>query len=849
MFLYFGIENINNCNYAYIQLQRPTIMGSINLFVEPVYSISGKCQLSPKNAKELGLPNGGQVKLTDELSGSYTICPMEIVPDCLDFSIKVANNILSEINFGGIEIKIEPSTGVPAKQNTPVTPQPSTGGDAADFLTDLLGDIATKPVPTNPIHSSQPMNTPQMGGPPPRPMATPSTPAPMMGTPQMGGPPPRPMTTPSTPAPVMGTPQMGGPPPRPMATPSTTAPIMGSPQMGGPPPRPMTPPGMTPPGMTPPGMTPPGMTPPGMTPPGMAPPGMAPPGMTPPGMAPPGMTPPGMAPPGMNPPGMNPPGMVPPGMTPQGFDQLPPPIEMAPPDPYPNRIDIQSLVAQKIGSTILKKRLSPNPLEGKVLLTQGVMDRLKIFPSAIVGWEDPLTRATGSARASLGGSSDSEIIMDETTIFDTDIKSDSIVVYSLEPPIVQVESVSLEIESIPELNGFIEISHRQAASLGVSEKDILAFEDELTGAFGAGRLRLNEKVPQNKVYIDKELLDASGVGSLEVAIRKNVRPIIPLQSIDIGIQPITGEKIWEIITMARSNIDIIRQWMANFIIFKGIKLRWQTANVAIEVLNSVPDLTGDVLATVTPNTTLVLKPTGMVTFNAILIIDISRSMMARDVEVINIGPALEGIKAAMHNPEVQDFLKKFKPGTQVPRRLAAAFGAILFLSEKVGRGFGEKVSIIRFADDAQILPMSGGRTYMDSSSGQKGELEECAKTIVREIGDFYGQATNMGPAIGKAQELLNTFNQLNPEQPTMIVLLTDGVPTDGDAFFQGVQALSANPNIVLYIIGLGNPDDEAMKKAAALCGGEYFKPKDSGELLVWYSKRARDLQVKIKRTK
>jgi hypothetical protein len=206
-------------------------------------------------------------------------------------------------------------------------------------------------------------------------------------------------------------------------------------------------------------------------------------------------------------------------------------------------------------------------------------------------------------------------------------------------------------------------------------------------------------------------------------------------------------------------------------------------------------------------------------------------MMARDVEVKNIGPALEGIKAAMRAKEIQDFLGKFKPGINVPRRFSAAFAAILFLSEKVGRGFGEKVSIVRFADEAQLLYFTGGQPFMDSSSGEKDILENCAKLIVDE-------------------EVLQYFEADSEEQiPTMIVLLTDGAATDGDKFFQAIQKFSQNPNVVIYIIGLGNPDDQQMKRAAALCGGEYFKPQDAGELLIWYSKRARDLQVKLKGTK
>ncbi len=104
---------------------------------------------------------------------------------------------------------------------------------------------------------------------------------------------------------------------------------------------------------------------------------------------------------------------------------------------------------------------------------------------------------------------------------------------------------------------------------------------------------------------------------------------------------------------------------------------------------------------------------------------------------------------------------------------------------------------------------------MDSSSGQKGILEATARQIVNEIGNAFGQATNMGQAMLKAQEILVQFQIEKPDQPTMIVLLTDGEPTDGDSFFQATQMIAQNPNVVLYIIGLGNPDDNKMKRAAS----------------------------------
>jgi hypothetical protein len=176
---------------------------------------------------------------------------------------------------------------------------------------------------------------------------------------------------------------------------------------------------------------------------------------------------------------------------------------------------------------------------------------------------------------------------------------------------------------------------------------------------GAGKVEVSETTPDNEIVIDSEILEASGIGSFEVKVSKNQRTIIPLQSISLGISPISGENMWEIISTARENVDSMKGWISNYIIFKGIKLRWSAVNIACSIIETVPDLVGDIFARVTANTTLTLSPVGLIPFNAILILDISRSMMARDVLVTNIAPAIEGIKAAMESREIQEFLKQF----------------------------------------------------------------------------------------------------------------------------------------------------------------------------------------------
>lgn len=543
----------------------------------------------------------------------------------------------------------------------------------------------------------------------------------------------------------------------------------------------------------------------------------------------------------------------PPQMRPPPINQIPMPtpgqdfgVPAAPVDPYPNRIDVNMLSSQKNG-IVLSPIVDDSIEGGRVRLSTTVVQQLGLGQGMLVGWEDPLTRSVGSARIDQGMISPSEIRMSRDTKEDTNIFAGQVAVFSTEPPIQKASELMLEVQSQPNLMGYALVSPRTQHTLSLVQDNILAFEDELTGAIGAGKVEILESVPNNTIIIDSEILEASGIGSFEVKVYKNLRPIIPLQNISLGISPISGENMWEIISTARQNVASLKGWLANYVIFKGIKLRWSAVNIACSILSTTPDLTGDILAQVNENTAINLSPTGLVPFNAILIIDISRSMMARDVFVTNIAPAIEGIKAAMESREIQEFLKHFKPGVNIPRRISAAFAAVLFLSEKVGRGFGEKVSVIRFADESQILPF-GNSYYMDSASGKKGVLEDAARMIVDRIGNSYGQATNMSSAMDKAYQVLSEFDKMSPgnPQPTMIILLTDGIPTDSDAFLRSIKVFTENPNVVIYIVGLGNPDDELMTRAAQLCGGEYFKPEDAGELLIWYSKRARDLTVKMK---
>ena len=153
------------------------------------------------------------------------------------------------------------------------------------------------------------------------------------------------------------------------------------------------------------------------------------------------------------------------------------------------------------------------------------------------------------------------------TYEETNIKSEQVVVYSTEPPIEKASELMLEVESQPNLMGFALVSPRTQYALSLQQNDILAFEDELTGAVGAGKVDFLETAHDNVIIIDSEILEASGIGSFEVKVSKNQRSIIPLQNISLGVSPISGENMWEIISTARENVASMKGWISNYVIF------------------------------------------------------------------------------------------------------------------------------------------------------------------------------------------------------------------------------------------------------------------------------------------
>lgn len=415
------------------------------------------------------------------------------------------------------------------------------------------------------------------------------------------------------------------------------------------------------------------------------------------------------------------------------------------------------------------------------------------------------------------------------------------------PPPPEPEELDLRIETRAELQGTAKISTDDAERMMVKEGDIIVAEDPITGAFCAMKAQIDPDLDPGSVIMDEEVFAASGIGSDEALVRLFEDEAISLDKVTLAVSPLTGEDVFPVIMDLRKNRSDLKDYLEQYLVFKGLTLRWPELNVAIKIESTDPKISiGDVaFFDFTKKRVLTIKPDGVVQFNAVLLMDISKSMIGRDMDVKNVRPALEGIRSAFEHEKLEEFLEKFKEGTMVSRKAGAAFAGLLYLSEKVGRGFGETVSIVTFADEAEILEVKG-KPYINTASGSKGVMNKLAGLIIDNVVNKSGVATNMAAAIERAAEVRGKFPRSKRGNPTMIVMLTDGFDTSNRVKEMVEEKFAGETDIVLYTVGLGPfVKEEELQKISEICGGEAFQPEDLEELLAWYGQRARDLSIQL----
>ncbi len=391
---------------------------------------------------------------------------------------------------------------------------------------------------------------------------------------------------------------------------------------------------------------------------------------------------------------------------------------------------------------------------------------------------------------------------------------------------------------------------------------IVVFEDSQSAFWGAAEIRKSKDVSPDKIMIDILILEASLLMESDmVEVTLYDKDMTALEYVEFGLKPLTEDaNTDDLVTRAAEKVKSLEKIIDGRLVYPGMSFNWPEMNANVEIMNVRPPLSGKSFAKLAfealrEKTGYEFKTVGIATpFNAILCIDTSGSMKTTDVPVQDIAHAREGLKdLAGDNPEVQAFLDRFEEGSTVSRAEAAAMAILLYLAEKVGRGYGEKVGVITFEKEVSEM------TFLNSDTGEVQPFVECTgrekalglqiiSTHVVDKVEEGGTLTDMGSALIKAHEILEAFG--DTKKPTMLILLTDGMTTSGPPPLKVLkERFSEAVNLVIYCIGLGERseiDEELMLAISQYGNGIYRHVDNMRDLLEWYGKLASEFAVVIR---
>lgn len=424
--------------------------------------------------------------------------------------------------------------------------------------------------------------------------------------------------------------------------------------------------------------------------------------------------------------------------------------------------------------------------------------------------------------------------------------------------------IDISVINVGEIDGRSYLNKRDMERIGVDDFDIIQLINEFEDSCAVQVLE-NDEVEVETIAVDNGILDSANISDGDrVKIRKAHLKRDPITRVKFGIEPLEGQPVEECISYILENFDEMTSVIRNRPIYRNLQVDWPDAgcgHVKISFLESDPEIEGDEVGIIDPSGKEIevqLVPSSEMSFNAVLVLDVSGSMSKEDMVVKGTGTAVEGLRRGLKGGrELENLLDEFDQ-KKVSRIKGAALATLLFLSQKVSRGWGEQLSIISFAGDVDVFEVdygTGNPTPVIACTGQaKSAGLEIIADYVSKRCSTGGGLTFMSGALQQAYEMTAKFepNSITGKMnPTMIVLLTDGQPNKGNGLGINPVPIARKcgrdyPNTVLYTIGLGEADNRLLKRLSEIGRGEFYEANDLGELTKFYDLLARRFMIALK---
>ncbi|MFW6144720.1 MAG: vWA domain-containing protein [Candidatus Natronoplasma sp.] len=385
-----------------------------------------------------------------------------------------------------------------------------------------------------------------------------------------------------------------------------------------------------------------------------------------------------------------------------------------------------------------------------------------------------------------------------------------------------------------------------ASELSLEGNEILIGKNPINQKAIAGGVEMRGDMEKDKIGITRHLYESIGLDTgFEIEVEKYESELIKVKEVEFGFEDQKGSSE-DPLSVVKENEEEFIDFIQDKIFTKNSKFYWDEEGLLVSVEKTYPEMEGDQVGDFTEveDCTYVWGGSELKSFDGVLLIDISGSMETKDLKMEDIDWVVERIDSGIQGEVTSGFLSELKERMNIKRSEGAVFCALMYLVQKIGRGVGDKISVVPFSTDAGPIDFQDQRFF----SSRVGTTKEAAENIIEHINYAKRGRTNISGALEEAIEVMKDFDR---GKMKMVVVLTDGEPNppsvDDPRSVKKVveERLAPRKDVVVNTIGLGDQvDHQQLDKVASMTGGEYTYVNSLQGLTQAYSRYATSISVK-----
>ena len=420
----------------------------------------------------------------------------------------------------------------------------------------------------------------------------------------------------------------------------------------------------------------------------------------------------------------------------------------------------------------------------------------------------------------------------------------------------------LTVVNVGNIEGRAYMHPEDITSVGVEEFDYLKLTTEWED-WGAAQILSSDEVELGTIAVDNSVLSSANISNGDSVEVEKAPMAAGIKSIQLGIEPLAGQEVEEALLWIATEFEQLSNILRNRPVFGGLQIAWEDCpigSITVRFMGAVPQIAEGEIGIVDPTGREIeinIQPYTEMSFNAVLVLDVSGSMQKKDMKVKNISGALEGLRRGLEESEdLTNFMDKFQDGNKVSRVDAAAMAIMLFMSLKIAKGWGEQVQLLTFSGEVEKFVLGESPVISCVGETKKAGIENIITHVVQKTAESTG-LTFLSGALDQAYKSIKEF-ELNPAinktNPTMIIVLTDGNPNKGNGL--GVNPIpvvrdhvAQLPEVVLYAIGLGEADRLMLRRVGEIGRGGSLMADDLETLIDFYDSLAQNFQMVVKMKK